>query len=188
MAGMEEDFLFLCLWYRSLHEADSLKFVNLPEWPKLQVTAQRSGTQHQCQNWNSRQDQRPQERTVKSWKTLKTRFPLHFSIWGEIKLRKAEFMAQMHGLLVAEIKYKAGNLPVLYLRRVVMEYQDIYHSWKHRRRKFLEMYDSRFHFYFMTHQWNIDPATINPFLVCGLFKARAWGLIKGRLLMSEKEK
>lgn len=105
-------------------------------------------------------------------------------------------MAQICSLLVAEMKYKflgtlAGNPPLLYLRRVVMVYQDSYHSWKHFKihlsRKFPEMYDSHFHFYFMTHQWNIDPTTINPLLVYGLFKARTWSLIKRRLLCQKRK-
>lgn len=105
-------------------------------------------------------------------------------------------MAQICSLLVAEMKYKflgtlAGNPPLLYLRRVVMVYQDSYHSWKHFKihlsRKFPEMYDSHFHFYFMTHQWNTDPTTINPLLVYGLFKARAWSLIKTRLLCQKRK-
>lgn len=62
-------------------------------------------------------------------------------------------MSQMCSLLVAEMQGKflgtlTRNPPLL--RRVVMERQDIYHSWKHFKihlsRKLSEMYDGRFHF------------------------------------------
>lgn len=103
---------------------------------------------------NSEQDHEPQNRHLRVGILWRQDTPFfHFSKWGEIKLRKAELMSQMCSLLVAEMQYKflgtlTGNPPLL--RRVVMECQAIYHSWKHFKihlsRKFSEMYDGRFHF------------------------------------------